>query len=95
MGGGGINPVEGGGGGGTLSAGLGKTAPVAMAAGGDGDELCIEEPVEVSRSGTAEEEEDRGPPPPALPPPPQRPFGSSSGVLRRFFHLARRFWNQT
>ena len=51
MGGGGINPAEGGGGGGTLSGGLGKaTAPVA-AAGGDGDELCIEEPVEVSRSG--------------------------------------------
>ena len=91
MGGGGINPVEGGG---TLSAGLEKAVPVA-AAGGDGDELCIEEPVEVSRSGTAAEEEDRGPPPPALPPPPQRPFGSSRGVLRRFFHLARRFWNQT
>ena len=92
MGGGGINPVEGGGG--TLSAGLGKAAPVA-AAGGDGDELCIEEPVEVSRTGPAAEEEDRGPPPALPPPPPQRPFGSSRGVLRRFFHLARRFWNQT
>ena len=91
MGGGGINPVAGGGG--TLSAGLGKAAPVAAAAGGDGDELCIEDPVEVSKIGPAAAEEERGPP--LALPPPQRPFGSSRGVLRRFFHLARRFWNQT
>ena len=74
-------------GGGTFSVGLAYAAPVA-AAGGDGDELCIEEPVEVSRPGGPEEEEDSRPPPP-------RPLGSSRGVLRRFFHLARRFWNQT
>ena len=80
-------------GGGTFSVGLAYAAPVA-AAGGDGDELCIEEPVEVSRPGGPEEEEDSRPPPPP-PPPPPRPLGSSRGVLRRFFHLARRFWNQT
>ena len=85
-----MNPdVGGGGGGGALSAGVAYApAPVAMdAAGGDGDELCIEEPVEVSRPGPAPEEAESGPP--------QRPLGSSRGILRRFFHLARRFWNQT
>ena len=92
MGGGAMNPAAaaaGGGGGGALSVGLAYAAPVA-AAGGEGDELCIEEPVEVSRPGGPEEEEED-----SRPPPPPRPLGSSRGVLRRFFHLARRFWNQT
>ena len=68
-------------------------AAAAAAAGGEGDEFCIEEPVEVSRLLGAHE----GGGGPALPPPPPppRPLGSSRGVLRRFFHLARRFWNHT
>ena len=82
------------GGGSAFSSGLGYAAPapaVALfAAGGDGDELCIEDPVEVSKPVQAGPV-DSGPPRP----PPPKPLGSSRGVLRRFFHFARRFWNQT
>ena len=74
-----------------LSVAFAYAAAVA-AAGGDGDEFCIEEPVEVSRLLGPHEGGD-GPAPP--PPQPPRPLGSSRGVLRRFFHLARRFWNHT